>query len=80
MSDHYGSQYDDVDVICPFYASSSRKYKRIVCEGPVIRTKTILQFNRRSEHGEYMEKYCNRHYKGCEICRMAQKKYDEQGK
>ena len=73
----YGTQYDDVDVICPFYIASSRKSKTIICEGPVIRTKNILRFGRRAEHGEYKETYCNRHYKGCAICQAAQKKYDE---
>ena len=80
MTENYGSQYDDVDVICPYYIASSRKNKSILCEGPVIRTKNLLRFNRRSEHGDYMEKYCNRRYKSCEICRMAEKKYEEQGK
>ena len=75
----YGSSFDDVDVLCPFYVKSSRKYKFIECEGVNIRTKTSLKFSRRSEHREYMEKYCNRHYKACEICKAAQKKYEEQG-
>lgn len=79
MSHPHGTSYDDVDVVCPFYIASSRKSKIIVCEGPVTRTKTMFCFFRRKECGEYMERYCNRRYKDCEICKAAQKKYEEQG-
>ena len=75
----YGSSFDDVDVLCPFFIAVKRKAKTIYCEGPVIRTRMLFRFNRRKEQEAYMEKYCNRHYKACEICKAAQKKYEEQG-
>ena len=73
----YGTAYDDVDVLCPFYIASVRKDRTIVCEGPLPRTKNLLRFRRGEEFSAYMRRYCDRSYKSCEICRAAQKKWEE---
>jgi hypothetical protein len=75
----YGSHYDDVDVLCPFYVASNRQKKTIVCEGAIKRTKTLLRFSRREDQVKYMETSCELHYKGCPYYDLAQKKYEEDG-
>ena len=75
----YGSHYDDVDVLCPFYIASNRQKKIIVCAGAMRRTKTILRFARMEEQAAHMETACELHYAKCPYHELAQRKYEEGG-
>jgi hypothetical protein len=78
MSDlAWGSQYDDVDVLCPFYAASSRKNKAIRCEGIITRTKQTIRFARRGEMISCLSEYCMQHYKRCPYYRQTAIRYEE---
>ncbi len=68
-----GSNYADVNVLCPYYHECGAK--EIVCEGVQEHTQNILRFGRGESRKEYMAKFCNREYKSCEICHIASHKY-----
>ena len=73
----WGSQYDDVDVLCPFYIASNRQSKIIVCEGALERTKTTLRFSRREEMREHVEGRCQDDYKNCPYYIATNAKYED---
>lgn len=72
----YGSHYDDVDVLCPFYIASNQQKKLIVCEGVRRGIKTMLRFGRREDQAQYMKEHCELHYKSCPYQELARKKYE----
>ena len=57
------------DVICPFYRYDDGE-KRIVCEGLTDPSTLSQRFGKKKLFEQYMEHYCFRHCKDCEIFRL----------
>lgn len=72
------SEFSDAYAVCPFYVTTSAKYKRISCEGVTKDCYTTLSFkNRPSAREKYKKRFCDADYKSCRIYRMLMEKYTE---
>ena len=68
------TNYIDVLVQCPYYKST--KDKVIRCEGLDEHSTVALSFHTTEHKSDYMEKYCDRSYYLCRICKMLGEKYE----
>ena len=69
------TMYDDVNAICPYFLGSDNH--KIVCEGIIEGSKTIVEFDNKKLRNRHREVFCDRRYSNCEVCRMLEDKYDE---
>ena len=63
------------NVVCPFYKYESPQL--IYCEGVDDNTAIHLAFASKQDLREYRKAKCEGDYKGCMLCQMLNKKYDE---
>jgi hypothetical protein len=68
-------QYEDVDVLCPFFKRQT--VVSISCEGLTDDMGIKLCFQNAKAKDIHAEVFCNCKYKNCEIYGMVEKKYDE---
>lgn len=68
----YGAQ----DVVCPYFADKEEA-RRIVCEGPVRGSRTIISFKRGEYKSRHRKFFCTsiEHYRMCPVARMCEAKY-----
>lgn len=66
------------DIVCPYFASESKKHHNIICEGPEPGTTAHICFARDVERLRWLQRHCTKfNYQSCPICKMAAEKYEE---
>lgn len=70
------TQFDDVNVKCPFFLRSD--VRKITCEG--ISDKSVLEVvtEKKIERDRIKELYCDKYYKLCPIHQMLKKEADDE--
>lgn len=69
------TMFDDVEVKCPFFLSSSKR--KITCEGITDDCTTTLHFQSQEKRNKQCRIFCDDKYERCEIYRMLSEKYEE---
>lgn len=69
------TMFDDVDVKCPFFLSSSKR--KISCEGITDDCIITLTFSSQEKRNTQCKIFCDDKYGCCEIYRILQEKYEE---
>lgn len=69
------TMFDDADVKCPFFLSSSKR--TISCEGITDDCTTTLNFSSREKRNAQLRIFCADKYEYCEIYRMLEEMYEE---
>lgn len=69
------TMFDDVDVKCPFFLSSSKR--KISCEGITDDCTTTLVFSSQEKRNIQCRIFCDDKFECCEIYRMLREKYEE---
>ncbi len=69
-----GTDYESVDVKCPFYITEDRK--KIFCEGLEKGSRTALEFRGSKFKENVKEKYCNGDYEKCKLYNLINQKYE----
>lgn len=69
--------YDDKLVLCPYFIKQDAV--RIHCEGWTegYRSISITAFDSAKDRKSFAERYCNRLWTACPLCRLTAQKYDE---
>ena len=74
--------YAEVYAKCPFFDKTDRGY--IQCEGIVYQSHTRTLFHDLKDghpldrdRDDYLDRYCNKDYEDCAICKMLMEKYEE---
>lgn len=68
--------YKDVDIQCPFFKGLDKK--NISCEGLTDDSILKLWFNSPKSKNLHIDIFCSRKYKTCKICKMLEKKYEDE--
>ena len=69
------TMFDDVEVKCPFFLSSSKR--KITCEGIIEDCTITLNFSSQEKRNIQCGIFCDEKYENCEIYRMLSEKYVE---
>ena len=75
----YGTQYSDINVLCPFYTGANDEKKFVICEGMDPGTKVQYQLRARARYDEHRRKHCEGDYQSCGYYRAAYEKYEAEG-
>ena len=65
-------------VLCPFYKYDDGK-RRITCEGIVEDSSLAITFRDKADFNTQVAIFCCKNYKNCEVFRMLEEKYKEDG-
>jgi hypothetical protein len=69
------SNYEDANVICPFYKASDAR--RISCEGFVDGSTLIQSYPSKEKRDLQKHTFCDCKYKSCEVYKMLIRKYED---
>lgn len=70
--------YKQVDVLCPFFKYDDNQ--RITCEGIIPHSNIRHIFHSPAAYNKHMTEFCCNRYRDCEIAKLVDEKYDDQGR
>ena len=72
-----GDRIERKEALCPFYASESKKFGIIYCEGIGTASSIALNFESRPKRNEYCNRFCySRQYEICPMFKTINEKYE----
>ena len=70
--------YKQVYVLCPFFKYDDTQ--RITCEGIIPHSSIRTIFHSPAAYNKHMAEFCCKNYQNCEIAKLVDEKYDDQGR
>ena len=67
-----GTEYSDVDVVCPCFKAANSKDKLMVCEGAAAGSKIVFCLKQKERYQLFRRRFCERDYRACPYYRAVE--------